>query len=357
MDTPVKRLGTLAAAGDAAGVAAAFAELKASIGLEAAIREAMSCDFGARGSKSPVHSAATRGRAEVLRVLLQSRVDPNALDDGGNTPLHLAADLGHARAVQVMLEGGADKTVRNNFGKTPVDKAQSSEWDPSKMAEGKALVRRLLDGEQVPWASLPEEPPVTPVSPSPAPSAGVTAGVHPAVHASRISAPKGDISPMPRLSCAISEVSTAATVQDLDSSGRRLSLMSFVRRGDAPAVELWLHELLAKEGEEAVIREVTNTEEDDQDTRLVISPLHAAAAAGHASVLRVLLAARANPDIRNDAGNTPLHMAADLGHEEAVGLLLELRADPMARNNFGRSALDQTKLQEWESKLGGAGKA
>jgi ankyrin len=55
-----------------------------------------------------------------------------------------------------------------------------------------------------------------------------------------------------------------------------------------------------------------------------VTPLHAAAAAGHAPALRLLLAAAgANPQAENKLGLTPLHLAAGGNHVEAVRLLLD----------------------------------
>ncbi|CAE8659907.1 unnamed protein product, partial [Polarella glacialis] len=94
---------------------------------------------------------------------------------------------------------------------------------------------------------------------------------------------------------------------------------------------------------------VENQEETDQDHRIVTSPLHAAAAAGRPEVLRELLAARADANLRNGAGNTPLHAAADLGRVEALQILLEAGAERLVRNSFGRSPEELTDPKVWES--------
>lgn len=53
-----------------------------------------------------------------------------------------------------------------------------------------------------------------------------------------------------------------------------------------------------------------------------ITPAHAAAAAGHALVLRLLFAARAAVGAMDACGATPLHAAAAGGHVEAAGVLI-----------------------------------
>jgi len=69
--------------------------------------------------------------------------------------------------------------------------------------------------------------------------------------------------------------------------------------------------------------------------------LHMAAANGHAAVVRLLLAAGADPEAVNKDGNTPLHWAASNGKEETVQALLHSSADVLQRNAFGRSALTE----------------
>lgn len=53
--------------------------------------------------------------------------------------------------------------------------------------------------------------------------------------------------------------------------------------------------------------------------------LHRAAAYGHAGVIRVLMAAGADPDVQNNEGATPLSRAARWCHEDAARMLLQVR--------------------------------
>ena len=62
-------------------------------------------------------------------------------------------------------------------------------------------------------------------------------------------------------------------------------------------------------------------------------PLHRAAREGHTDVIRTLIAAGADPNVRNIDNTIPLHCAAEGGHAKAVVTLLESGADPNARNS------------------------
>ena len=69
------------------------------------------------------------------------------------------------------------------------------------------------------------------------------------------------------------------------------------------------------------------------------TPLHLAAAAGRASLCKVLLENRAEPSAVNSFGNTPLHSAVQSGSLEVVALLLEHGADATSQNHRGSTAL------------------
>ena len=68
--------------------------------------------------------------------------------------------------------------------------------------------------------------------------------------------------------------------------------------------------------------------------------MHSAVSRLHADVVRILLDAGANPNVRQSAGWTPLHAAAMNGDLASVELLLAAGADPIATNEEGRSVTD-----------------
>ena len=70
-----------------------------------------------------------------------------------------------------------------------------------------------------------------------------------------------------------------------------------------------------------------------------LTPLHRAAAAGHADVAGALLERSAHVDARDYGGGTALHSAAVHGRGEAAALLLERGADPNAVDEEGHTPL------------------
>merc|ERR1712157_304007 len=78
----------------------------------------------------PVLGQAVRtGQVEMVKVLVNAKVDLNKADCDQYTPLHLATMNGKFDCAKVLVEGGADKTIKNNQGKTPLQIAKGpGDW-------------------------------------------------------------------------------------------------------------------------------------------------------------------------------------------------------------------------------------
>jgi hypothetical protein len=70
-----------------------------------------------------LHSAVVYQHMEVVKVLLASGADVNALDNGRMTPLHYAAVDGLTEIAEFLIENGANVNARQRNGLTPLHMA------------------------------------------------------------------------------------------------------------------------------------------------------------------------------------------------------------------------------------------
>jgi ankyrin repeat protein len=71
------------------------------------------------------------------------------------------------------------------------------------------------------------------------------------------------------------------------------------------------------------------------------TPLHLASIRGYTSIVRALIAAGANKNVKDFDENTPLHYASEYGHFETIIFLIkEAECDPTLKNKFGYSPSD-----------------
>ena len=64
---------------------------------------------------TPLHVAASHGRIEVVKILLNNGADMNAKTEDGHTPLHWAASHGHTEIVKIFLNNGADMNAKTRW--------------------------------------------------------------------------------------------------------------------------------------------------------------------------------------------------------------------------------------------------
>ncbi|VDN98627.1 unnamed protein product [Rodentolepis nana] len=70
----------------------------------------------------PLH-AASQGKPEIVRLLIQAQCAVDARDINGNTALHHASMSGHLECVKILLDAGASVNVSNNQFWTPLTNA------------------------------------------------------------------------------------------------------------------------------------------------------------------------------------------------------------------------------------------
>ncbi|WP_232829111.1 ankyrin repeat domain-containing protein [Aureibaculum luteum] len=68
---------------------------------------------------TPLISAATFGKINMVKILMEAKADLNIKNNDGASALHVAAFFCRVEIVQLLIDAKADKTSKNNFGATP----------------------------------------------------------------------------------------------------------------------------------------------------------------------------------------------------------------------------------------------
>ncbi len=72
-----------------------------------------------------------------------------------------------------------------------------------------------------------------------------------------------------------------------------------------------------------------------------VAVINSAAASGRANLVKIVLAAGANPNAQQEAGYTALHSAAAQDNVEMTQVLLDAGADPSLRSDDGQTAVEK----------------
>jgi ankyrin repeat protein len=92
-------------------------------------------DLKEYGNRTPLSWAAQSGRAQIVRLLMQSRPCVDEMDRGERTPLSRASIHGHEAVVRLLIENGANVNASDKVERTPLSQASS---------KGHEAVARLL---------------------------------------------------------------------------------------------------------------------------------------------------------------------------------------------------------------------
>ena len=234
---------------------------------------------------TPLHMAAGKGHAPVVRALLEGRAVPDRADSrAGRTPLFHAASRGQLEAVRLLLHAGANPNWLDQQGVVPLYvAAQNGEA---------AVVEELLRAGAI----------VNGVAPAPPPGARRPAA--PAFIPLHAAAKHGHLE-------TARQLLRAAADPMLTTANGQTALNISVQNGRPAVAELLLREC----------RGAVDCAAADGTT-----PLLAASTAGHAPCCELLLLYGANPDIPDVRGVPPVMAAikkARAGHVAVVTALLD----------------------------------
>ena len=281
--------------------------------------------------QTALSEAALQGHDDIVTILLTAGADPSAQCKKGRTPLYRAAFHSRLSTMLLLLEAGADPQIADTSGQWPANVCEGGHADAAK---------ELLE-------TFPRERTLELV----------------AARLAAIEATKRE------------RITTAAERELAARDSIRRELLELANAGDAVALNARLLKICS-DADDIYPRERPRATAEVRDAR-GHTLLAVAAWKGRTEVVELLtttfgtlefaggpepgpydddpdktkrLAFRVNVNTRNSAGWTPIQLAAFHGHIAVVKLLIAAEADPSIANRFGMNAFalaqDDPQLRE-----------
>lgn len=256
-------------------------------------------DVNARDNddNTPLLFAALWDNIEAVQDLTFAGADVDAQDDKGDTALLVAASRSNLGIVQVLLSAGADPNLANNVRQSPLHLAATH--GPSESV--RALVSAGADIE----------------------ARALQSGLTPLFMAA---------------------VSNALVVDGLGVVKELLSSGADPNARGTNGVPILHHLPSSYEGQVNFLDDVVDTlvtaGADVDAVARGVTALQLAVSADDLPLVLGLIRAGADPNLKDEGGNTPLHDAAMKGNHEVVEALLSAGADPNLKDSQGQRPAD-----------------
>lgn len=299
---------------------------------------------------TPLFMAARNGQLEIVTQLISRGANVNATTRTGSTPLHVAAQNGHAAIVRELTQANANVNATTQNGATPllVAALDGRTEAVKQLLACKANVDAAMDGA-TPLLASAGEGNIEILQELIRHGANVNATMNDGMTALTLAASKGHtkivnelVKNGSNLNAKMADGTTPIFIAA--ASGHTEIVNTLVENGadinSASSDGTTPIYMAACEGHLSVLKKLGARGANVNVPRSSgATPLIAAVSEGHVQIVRELIKLGANLDVTLKDGTTPLFMAAAAGHTDIAQELIALGANPNAASIDGTTPL------------------
>jgi ankyrin repeat protein len=253
--------------------------------------------------QTSLHMAALNGHVEIAGLLLGNGANIDIQDPSGKTPLHLAVRFNKASMAELLVEKGAPLEIREKFGRTLL-LLVARETGNVKTAE--YLIKKGADVKAVDNAG------------SDALSFAVWRGY----------GQLADLLISNGSEIPVKDSQGAGFLSLAASKGLDSIFMKAIRAGAVPRLDGEILHMATQGGSKVIVEYLISKKMNvNKQDKNGWSPLHNAALLGRFEIVKSLINAGADPNLRTIMGETPFNFAVNNGYNELAGFLAKKGSD------------------------------
>ncbi len=275
-------------------------------------QDGINVDFQDEKGRTALYQVARQGLVGLTQKLLDAGANPNIPDTFQGYPLEQAISQGHADVVKALLKGGADFHSKDAGDDTPLhDAARSGRADIAKILldAGANVMIKNRRGETPYQVALDFQ--------------------------FEVRNKYDDV--LKLLQTAHHEIQYAQYAPCQTSEEAVDQFLTAARKGDTAHVQHMVADPMIKR-----LIPINAIAMKDGHSALHWATLH-----GDTEMMKTLLKAGADPNVRDRDGNTPLHRAACVFKTDLVNILLDADADLTVKNNAGKTPFNLARERRW----------